>query len=77
VLICKLDYFSLGGMVCSPYQPPRVHKIEAFLATESQPPTPNTGVPLFWKQRLVPMLLALTSPECVRPPVAVTLPRSV
>ena len=34
-----------------------------------EPPVPNTGIPLFRKYKLVPVLFAFTSPECSLPPM--------
>lgn len=36
-----------------------------------EPPTRNNGIALFTKYKLVPILLAFTSPDCALPPVEV------
>jgi hypothetical protein len=56
---------------------PNEHLAEVVELRDVEPPTRDTGVALFKKYKLLPILFAFKSPECSLPPVKVerlTLP---
>jgi hypothetical protein len=68
----EMDTFSSKGGRFYPYRLlPGDQEIEAVLLTDIEPPTRNSGVPPFKKYKMVPVLFALSSPECALPPVEV------
>ncbi len=49
----------------------KVEDIEVVPISDVEPPRRSAGIPLFKKYKLVPILFALSSPECALPPVEV------
>jgi hypothetical protein len=68
----EMEKFSGIGGGCYFYGgQPSEHLTEVIDLSDVEPPSRNTGVPLFKKYKLVPVLFAFTSPECSLPPVRV------
>lgn len=69
------DWWEFCGMRSfkpqSAYYPydPQAESAEVLSLQEVEPPQRNPGVALFKKYKLVPVLLAFTSPECALPPI--------
>ena len=66
----EMDKFKLNGARFYLYTR-SVENAEAVDISEIEPPTRNKNIPPFKKYKLVPVLMAFTSPECELPPVEV------
>jgi hypothetical protein len=51
--------------------PPHAQGVDVVPLSDVEPPMRNSGVPPFKKYKMVPILFALSSPECALPPVEV------
>jgi hypothetical protein len=72
----EMNTFRLRGRFY-PYPLASDQEIDAVPLAEIEPPMRNAGVPPFKKYKMVPVLFALSSPECALPPVEVdALPAS-
>jgi len=69
-LFSEADKLNLTNSRFYPY-PISSENTEVVDITEIEPPTRNNGIPAFKKYKLVPVLMAFTSPECELPPVHV------
>lgn len=69
-MFAEMDKFKLNGGRFYPY-PSSATNVEAVDTSEIEPPTRNKNIPPFKKFKLVPVLMAFTSPECSLPPVEV------
>jgi hypothetical protein len=68
----EMDSFSPKGGRFYPYQRSGIiGDIQVVPLPHIEPPMRNSGVPLFKKYKMVPILLAFLSPECALPPVEV------
>jgi hypothetical protein len=67
----EMDSFSLNEGGFYPYSFERAHEIEVVSLSDIQPPMRGAHTPPFKKYKLVPILFAFASPECVLPPVEV------
>src|SRR6266849_1607646 len=68
----EMDSFSPKGGGFYPYKQSDITEdIHVVLLSEIEPPMRNSGVPPFKKYKMVPVLLAFLSPECLLPPVEV------
>jgi hypothetical protein len=67
----EMNAFSTDGGGYYPYPFQCAKSVEIVELVDVEPPSRNDGVPPFKKCKLVPVLLAFTSPECALPPVEV------
>ena len=70
-LFADMDSFNRNGGNYYPY-PPECKDVRAEPLVDIEPPTRAPGVLWFKKYKLVPILLAFSSPECALPPVEVS-----
>jgi hypothetical protein len=66
----EMDNFSLEGHRFYAY-PLHAQGVDVVPLSDIEPPMRNSGVPPFKKYKMVPILFALSSPECALPPVEV------
>jgi len=66
----EMDNFSLEGHRFYAY-PLHARSVDVVPLSDVEPPMRNSGVPPFKKYKMVPILFALSSPECALPPVEV------
>ncbi len=69
-IFSEMDKFSLNKGRFYPYCT-KDSNIEVVDIYEIEPPTRNNNIQPFRKYKLVPLLMAFTSPECALPPVEV------
>lgn len=67
-----MNTFSDNAGSYYPY-PPSVKGVHIISLLEIKPPQRDSGVLSFRKYKLIPVLLALRSPECALPPIEVTI----
>ncbi len=70
-----MDEFNIGEYKYYPYKHSESNA-EVVSISVVEPPLRNSGIPPFKKYKLVPILMAFTSPECELPPVEVQLHES-
>jgi len=66
----EMDRLSSNGGRFYAY-PPHFRGVEVVPLSDVEPPMRNSGVPPFKKYKMVPILFALSSPECALPPIDV------
>ena len=69
-VFAEMDGFTRNGGAFYPYAPGS-EEVQIVPLVDIEPPTRALGVPPFKKYKLVPLLLAFSSPECALPPVEV------
>ena len=62
----EMDNFSLEGHRFYAY-PLHARSVDVVPLSDVEPPMRNSGVPPFKKYKMVPILFALSSPECALP----------
>ena len=74
-LFCDLSIRNVNDYKYYPHNG-SLRETEIANITHIEPPVRNNGIPPFKKHKLVPILLAFTSPECALPPVEVSVNNS-
>ena len=74
-LLCDMNTWNVSDYKYYPHNG-SLRETKIADITHIEPPTRNSEIPLFEKYKLVPILLAFTSPECALPPVEVSVSNS-
>lgn len=69
-LFCDMNIWNVNDYKYYPHNG-SLRETKIANITHIEPPTRDNGITPFKKYKLVPILLAFTSPECVLPPVEV------